>query len=294
MTLTDQDPHSPILVTGGTGGIGRPLVEMLVAAKQKVRVLSRNPARARTQLGREVEIAEGDLQQPASLERALAGCQRAFFLGQADQGLAALAASFAAAARASGTRHIVAISSGTIEITPRVTIGAWHAALEEELRKSGAATTFLRPGNFATNTLRWAEAIQKLGKMFTAHADNKSSPIDPYDIAAVAAFALLQPGQGSKSYTISGPEIMSPREQVAIIAREIGRPIEVVDLPPATARSQMIAHGVPDFMADAILELMDKPPRTTPVVQQLLGREPRSFATWVHENRAAFMVGSGA
>jgi uncharacterized protein YbjT (DUF2867 family) len=279
---------APILVTGGTGGIGVPLVKMLVAAQARVRVLTRDRARAQSVLGDGVEFVEGDLGKPDTLAPALAGCERVFFLGAAGPTLAVDAAAFAKAAKAAGVRHVVAISSGTIEMTPKVALGTWHAAMEAAFTGAGLATTFLRPDNFASNALRWAGLIRGKGMVFSSAADSQSVPIDPFDIAAVASVALTAPGHEGKVYVLSGPSVVSMREQVAIIGRELGRSLNVVEIPPEKARAGMVDNGVPPAMADAILELMGHSPRPSTAVRDVTGREPRAFAEWVHENRAAF------
>ena len=226
--------------------------------------------------------------QPATLETALQGCASAFFLGGAGPELAKTGASFAAAAKRAGVQHIVAVSSGTIEMTPKVALGNWHLAMEEAIAATGVATTFLRPDNFASNALRWAGTIRGKAMVFSAHADGQSVPIDPFDIAAVARVALTKPGHAGKIHVLSGPAAMTMREQVAAIAQEIGKPVNVVQVPAEKAREGMLQGGVPALMADAILELQGRPPRPTTTVQDVTGQAPRAFASWVRENRAAF------
>ena len=201
-----------IFVTGGTGNIGQALVKLLQKSEaMSVRVLSRDPARASATLGAGIEIAKGDLEQPATLEAAMTGCLGAFFLADAGPKLAETAGAFAATAKRAGVRHIVAVSSGTIEMTPKVALGNWHLAMEEALTASGLTTTFLRPDNFASNALRWAGTIRGKGMVFSSNADGQSVPIDPFDIAAVAHVALTKPGHEGKSYVLSGPNVMTMR-----------------------------------------------------------------------------------
>ena len=273
-----------ILVTGATGNIGGALVRMLLDGGHEVRVLTRDRARV-TASG--VDIAVGDLEQPETLAPALAGVDRAFFVFHAGPQLAARAADFAQAARAAGVRHVVAVSSGTIEMDPLPLIGRWHLALEEAFA-GVATTTFLRPDNFASNALRWAPMIRERSMVFAPYADGQSTPIDPHDIAAVAHVALTTPGHDGKIYTLSGPAVMTAREQVAVIAAELGRELTVVDAPPEQARAGMVRSGMPEQMANAILELLNRPPRPTTTVRDVTGVAPRSFATWVHEHLAAF------
>ena len=63
-----------ILVVGGTGMLGEPVARQLLADGYAVRILSRNPQPAREKLGASFEIVRGDVEDSASLERALAGC----------------------------------------------------------------------------------------------------------------------------------------------------------------------------------------------------------------------------
>lgn len=65
----------PILVTGGSGFIGSQLVGSLLKDGESVRVLTRDPVRARLTLPPEVELETGDLTDPAALRRAVRGCR---------------------------------------------------------------------------------------------------------------------------------------------------------------------------------------------------------------------------
>ncbi len=173
-------------------------------------------------------------------------------------------------------------------MTPPVAIGAWHAAMEATIAAAGVATTYLRPDNFASNSLRWAPTIRAKSMVFAPLADGQSVPIDPYDIAAVAHAALTQPGHEGKIYTLSGPAVMSTRDQVAVIAAELGRPLRVVDVSVEQARDGMMGSGMPAVLANAIVELFGHTPRPTTTVEDITGRPPRTYAAWIAEHRAAF------
>ena len=272
-----------IVVTGATGNIGLPLVQMLRSESHAMRVIARDPARATKLLGPDVPIVD------AASPDALAGASKAFLLGHAGPELGRQAGAFAERARAAGVEHVVAISSGTIAMDPPTTIGRWHAELEADVRATGIAWTFVRPGNFASNALRWAGTIRGKSTVFAAKPDGASAPIDPYDIAAVAFAALVNDGHAGKTYAVMGPARMTAREQVAVIAEVIGRPLSLVEVSPEQARAGMIGAGMPVQMADSIVELLGRSdPKLTTTVKDVTGREPRTFATWVAANRAAF------
>lgn len=68
----------PALVTGATGMVGGAIVRALLKRGRAVRVLARDPDRARALFGPAVEIAAGDLRAPAGLRRACEGIQEIY------------------------------------------------------------------------------------------------------------------------------------------------------------------------------------------------------------------------
>src|SRR6185295_10761286 len=281
-----------ILVTGATGSIGSELVQLLSARGHPLRALVRNPARGET-LRPGMEIAQGDLSRPETLPGALAGAEKLFAMFYAHD-IPSLAPPLFDAARRAGVRHVVFLSSATIRIQPPAKIGSWHLAGEEALKATGLAFTMLRPGNFDTNVLGWAGTIRGQGKVFVPFADSRSAPIDQRDIAAVAAAALTGPGHEGKTYVLGGPEVLTPRRQVELIAAAIRRPIELVEVPEAGARAGMMKGGMTEEMANAVLELMrsgdgEAHDLVTTAVRDLTGAPARTFETWARDHANAFV-----
>lgn len=279
-----------ILVTGATGNIGVEVVRRLVGAERAVRVLARDPAKA-ARLLPAVEIARGDLHDPASVEAALTGVESAFLLAEALE-LPAIARTFAAAATRAGVGHVVLNSSGTIDIGRPTRLGAWHLEAEEALKDAGLAWTMLRPGNFATNTLRWAATIRAQGAVFAPGESAWNVPIDPRDIGAVAAQALMDPAHRNRTYLLTGPAAMTVHEQVDTIGRAIGKVIRVVEVPEARARAGMLAAGLSEVLVEAILELTRPGEHSdtaiTTTIRDVTGEAPRTFADWVRDHASAF------
>ena len=71
-----------ILVTGATGNVGSEVARALVARKQTVRALVRDPSRSVVPTG--AEVVTGDLEAPGSLDGALAGVEKVFLLAGFD------------------------------------------------------------------------------------------------------------------------------------------------------------------------------------------------------------------
>src|SRR3954463_15086543 len=100
-----------ILITGGTGTSGRPIVEQLLQTGAKFRVLARNPGKAREQLNlSNDDIIPGDLSDRASVEHALRGIERVLLNSNASPELVSQQGEFINAARRAGVKHIVKFS----------------------------------------------------------------------------------------------------------------------------------------------------------------------------------------
>jgi uncharacterized protein YbjT (DUF2867 family) len=273
-----------IVVTGATGNVGRPLVQALVAAGEKVTAVSRRPAQQDAADG--VVHHQGELLHPASLEPALAGADALFLLTSpewhvADGDLTGVLD----VVRATRVRHVVLLSS------QGVGTGRHPSDLEDVVTGSGLAWTLLRPGGFASNDLWWAEPVRARRTVFTPFPDVALPIIDPADIADVAAAVLLGDGHAGRTYELTGPTPISPRQRVAAIGAALGEEVRLVEQSRAEARAQMLAF-MPEQGADATLDILGKPTpdeqRVSPDVERVLGRPPRAYAEWAGRNIAAF------
>jgi dihydroflavonol-4-reductase len=110
------------LVTGGTGFIGGAVVAELLAAGRDVRVLARAPG---SLAGLPVEVARGDLRDPASLIAAVQGCRRVFHVA-ADYRLWVPDPDTMYAANVQGTRDLLAAAAeaGVERLVYTSTVGA--------------------------------------------------------------------------------------------------------------------------------------------------------------------------
>lgn len=113
------------LVTGGTGFVGANLVRELLAAGRSVRVLARPHGDRRAIAGLEVEVCEGDLLDPVSLRRAVAGVETVYHVA-ADYRLWARDAEELHRVNVGGTRAILqaAVDAGVSRVVYTSTVGA--------------------------------------------------------------------------------------------------------------------------------------------------------------------------
>jgi uncharacterized protein YbjT (DUF2867 family) len=282
-----------ILVTGATGTIGSEVVERLVRRGAKVRAMTRNPSRATARPG--VEVVQADFEDSASLVRAVLGVTTLFLLSAPAPALPRHDRAMLEAARSAGVDKVVKLSAiGTAEGFAEGTVGGWHRPGEEALRAGNWTWTLLRPSGFTSNALRWAEAIRGGHPVPNMTGDGVQGLVDPRDVAAVAVEALLSAEHAGRTYTLTGPALLSVPDQAAILARTLGRAVETVDVPPDTAREQLLASGVDSAFVDIALrgaELVRAGGNRilTDDVERVLGRPPGTFEGWAVDHRTVFL-----
>jgi len=169
----------------------------------------------------------------------------------------------------------------------------WHGEIERHLRGSGVPSVVLRPRTYMTNLLAHAGTIQQASQIFAAVGTAPISFVDPYDVAAVAAEVLVEPGHEGRIYEVSGPESLSHGQIAEDLSAVLGRRIGFVDVHPEVARQAMLAEGVPEFVTDFILGFFASVQsgslaETTDTVRRLIGREPRTFAQFARDYAAQF------
>jgi uncharacterized protein YbjT (DUF2867 family) len=280
-----------ILVTGATGNVGRELIPLLLETKQPVRVLVRD-LRKVAHLNASVERIVGDLDQPETLIPAIQGVERIYLMTyETRQDIHLLQA-----AKRAGVQHIVKLS--TLEATDhKIQVGKWHYEREELIRASGLDWTFLRPGMFMSNSIEWwAESIKGQGSVFfPGGKKGKIAPVDPRDVAQVAASALTQPGHTGQAYELTGTELFTIGEMVQVIARVLGKPIQYIDIPPIAAKLFMLKTGMDKSLVNALMEMLGTLRRNegaivTDTVQHITGQPSRTFEAWCREHRRAFQA----
>jgi len=277
-----------ILVTGATGHIGKELIPQLLEAGRPVRVLVRDERKV-AHLDPCVERAIGDLDRPETLLAAMQGVEKVFLVTfETQQNVNILEA-----AKEAGVWQVVKLS--TLEASEHVIqVGKWHFEREELIRKSGLDWTFLRPGMFMSNAIDWwADSIKQQGAVFFPGGKGKVAPVDPRDVAAIAAAALTQPGHHGQAYELTGAELLSMGEMVQIIGRVLGRPLKYTSIPAIAAKMWMLQSGLDKVLVNALMEILASLRRNegaivTDTVRQVLGRQPRTFEAWCTENAQAF------
>jgi uncharacterized protein YbjT (DUF2867 family) len=272
-----------ILVTGATGNVGGEVVRRLAADGAPVRALARRPDAV--SLPDRAEVAAGDLSHPETLDGALAGVEALFLLGGFDT----MADVLERAARAQVRRVVLLTSRCVVGGRPdNAVTGMWMES-EAVFDRSGLPGTVLRPSGFQSNVLRWSDQLRAGDVVRAPWADVPIAAIDPADIAAVAAVALRSGDYEGQALTISGPQSLSARQQLAVVADVLDRPLRFEPQPDAEARKEM-AETMPEPFVDAQFRFFSggeyDDSAVVDTVERVTGRPAGTLHAWAEAHRA--------
>jgi len=227
------------LVVGATGpiGLGGELCRLLRAEGRPVRALVRRASDARrvgTLRHMGVELVEGDLKDPESLERACRGARAVISTAsmmvsrQADDTVERVDGrghiDLVDAARASGVESFVYTSfSGHID--REFPFRNAKRGVERHLEASGLPYTILRPTFYMEVWLSPIGGFDFAEARASIYGDgrNKISWLSFYDVARFAMMCVDSPMTRGATYELGGPEALSPLEVVRIFEGLSGR-----------------------------------------------------------------------
>ena len=297
--------NRPVLVTGGTGFIGRRLVAALLEQGARVRVLTRESGvyeQRFFQKSPAVKIAVGNLTDPASLTPACAGAETVFHVAGFAHPDADSTPDFAArhwavnaqgtfdlldAARAAGARRFIFLSTvkAVGDPGPRCAAEDWDAppetpygrakrAAEERVlavgRESGMQTVNLRPAlvygpGMQANLLRLIEAVRLGWLPPLPETGNRRSLVHVEDVVQALLLAAVHPAAAGQTYFVTDGRPYSGKELYRLIRLALGRPV------PRWAVPAPALWGAAD-LADGVSRLIGRRDRKArSMLDKLLG-----------------------
>lgn len=194
-----------ILVTTA-GKVGSETVRLLRQRDMPVRVLVRDPAKARTLAEAGAEVAIGDLDVPASIDAAMTGITTVILVSPA---VPVQELNVIGAAAREGAGHIIKATSKASADSP-IARRRWQTEIEAGLAASGIPHTLLRSNAYMQNVLMLAPAIAQTSSFGSAAGKGRTGMVDARDVAAAAAQIASSPaGHAGQTYWLSGPEPIS-------------------------------------------------------------------------------------
>lgn len=271
-----------VLVTGASGAVGGAVVEGLVRAGIAIVATSRKPERLPLPDG--VRRFAADFDDPASFRDALEGVDRAFLYADLVDP-SALLTTWATA----GVRHVVLLSSSAVTAPDAADDfnGARFLRVERAVRDSGLGYTFLRPGGFANNAARWSWGIRTDRAVPLPYPGAVQVPVHERDIADVAVAALTSDELTGRSPVLTGPERLTLREQVDIIADVVGTPV-AVPVQTEHESAAMLSRHLPDVWVRQIIADWRHADGAAPAISdeytRITGKPSRTFRQWVEDH----------
>lgn len=286
---------STVLLTGATGFVGGHLYAPLRAAGHRVLCASRDPERARRRAP-DRDWVGVDFSDDASLGRALEGCRAAFYLVHSlAEGRKSFrerevdaAERFAARAAMAGVERIIYLGGIAPRGRPSEHLGS-RLDVGEALRSGPVTTLELRASMIIGHgSLSWRVvrdlAARLPGMVLPKWLHSRTEPVGIEDVMVALVRGLDVALEGSASFDLPGPEIMSGRDLLERTAKVLGRrePI-VVELP---LLSPWIASQWVRFVTGADFEMARK--IVVGLSHDVLARDDRYWHLIGHTNLQSF------
>jgi uncharacterized protein YbjT (DUF2867 family) len=280
----------PVILVTTAGKVGAEAARLLAVRGLSVRVLVRDPEKAGALADAGVEIAVGDLDVPASIDRAMAGVSSVVLVspGVPEQELAVVAA----AARA-GVSHVVKATSKASADSP-IARRRGQTEIETGLAASGLPHTLLRSNAYMQNTLALAPAIARTSSFGSSAGKGLTGMVDARDVAAVAAAIAAAPDDhAGRTYRLTGPELISNDDVADVLTKLLGRTIAYREMSFEENKNAMIGAGVPAAIAEMNAQAFSLTADGDAAwlsddVESILGRRPRSYEQFAADYAPAF------
>jgi uncharacterized protein YbjT (DUF2867 family) len=278
-----------ILVTTA-GKVGSETVRLLTQRDMPVRVLVRDPAKAKALAEAGAEAAVGDLDVPASLDEAMTGVKTVVLVSPA---VPAQELNVIGSAARAGAGHVIKATSKASADSP-IARRRWQAEIEAGLAASGIPHTLLRSNAYMQNLLMLAPAIRATSSFGSAAGKGRTGMVDARDVAAVAAEIAAAPAaHAGKTYWLTGPELISNYDVAGVLSRLLGRAITYRELTFEENRDAMVGAGVPAPIAEMNAQAFSLTAEgdaewVTDDVPSLLGRPARSVEHFAADHATNF------
>lgn len=280
-----------ILTTGATGRLARLALAELVGRGARVRALIRDPSQeAAVRAGGATEVCIGDLTNRQSMEAALTGVDRLFYIPPAFMAEeAAVGRALVDAAHGRGVTRIVLSSAIHPTLTHLVNHHA-KAVVEEHIIGTGIEYTFLQPALVFQNYGAAFAAAARTGLFAEPYSNHsKICRVDYRDVAEVAGVALCEDRLTYGAFELCADGQLDRMEVAALMTRALGRQIEARAI---TYDEWLVRSGMPaDSLAAIGLKRMfawydsHGLHGNVTTLRALLGREPRTLSAYFQELR---------
>ena len=287
-----------LTIVGSTGLVGKPLAKAVLKAGERVRLLTRDPAKAKGIFDeKNAEIVQVNFDDPKSLAAAFKGTDRAFIAtGTSDRQVRDEKALIDAAV-SSGVASFVALSVNGAGRGIPYNVLEWHSEIDAHLAQKGVTYTLIRPCTFIDTILYVAAGFIPHNAWGGTAGNGKSSFIDSRDVAAVGATILLEGDKvhGNKVYDLTGPTAVSMADLAQYISQGKGQKVGYQNFSAEQQRGILQSAGLPQVIVDVVLRLDDMTrdnlfAEPLDTVFELTKKRATSPQAWVKEHIGNFAL----
>ena len=277
---------STLLVTGANGKLGRQVVNRLLEkGGHAVVAASRDPSKLADLAAKGAQTRRADFDDPASLRDAFRGVDRVLIVSTDALGSGQRLSQHKNAVQAAkDAGAAILYTSMPKPETSKVTFAGDHLGTEQAIKASGAPYTILRNAWYQENLLAALPHALETGQWYSASGDGRISHIAHADCAEAAAAALLAAPE-NRTYTLTGPELLTTKQIAALASAASGKPLAVVDVTDEQLAAGLKAAGLPEAIIPMLVSF-DANTREggfdvlTGDVEALTGHKPRSLAAF--------------
>jgi uncharacterized protein YbjT (DUF2867 family) len=277
-----------VLVAGGSGFVGRHLVDRLLGERHHVAVMTRTPS---PRNDKAVEIA-GDVTKPGSLTGALNGVEVAYYLVHSlDQDDFETsdregALNFALAAKAAGVRRVIYLGGLGREgddLSPHLRSRREVETVLSEHVETVALRAAIVIGQGSASWEILCQLVERLPVMVTpCWVNTATQPIAIDDVIEYLVRCLDQTVVPPGHYDIGAPEPTTYRDMMGTVAKLLRKPLIVVPVPVLSpglsARWLRLVTDVDVTTARALVQSLVNPVEVTERrLEALTGHRPKSF-----------------
>ncbi|MEO5757041.1 MAG: SDR family oxidoreductase [Mesorhizobium sp.] len=245
-----------IAVTGGTGQLGRLVIDALLKRMAAVDIVAmvRDPARADALQAQGVTLRQGDYNDLGSLESAFAGAQKLLLISAGEPVERVRQHENAIrAAKAAGVQLIAYTSILHADVSA-ISLAGDHRATEALLKASGVPYVLLRNGWYTENYLEALPMALQHGAFFGCAGDGRLATASRSDYAEAAAVVMSSPEDHSgATYELAGDQPYTLSNLAAEVARQSGKAITYRNLSEESYRQALLGSGLPDEVAQMLV-----------------------------------------
>ncbi len=245
-----------ILVIGGTGTIGKTLVQLLGEKNTNYRVLARSETTQAQLKSQDIPCVKGALGEWDNIESLLTDIDTIFLLTSGSLEMFEQHKELIDRAVKMGVRKIVRLSAQPARVGSDMTLYDLHGRADEYLKQSGIKYVILRPHYFMQNMqIMHAQSIKE-NNMFAQYLGDARIPmVDTRDIAKAAFHCLTTEEFENETFIISGPRVINFDDIAKVLSKSLNREIQYVSISYEDQANGFKAGGIPDWQTESVMKL---------------------------------------